>query len=389
MVKKDETVHTRTHKDQAPVSAREECLRAYAELRGIDVGRAKTVKALDLTVEAANVEATPDKANPLNCSACGFVIREEDTFCPFCGDDVSEGEDGGWDAYQKAQQTDDEAEENDEPEEQAAEPEAPAPEPAKEEPKPKVKKIHTIDHTVDAPKPAEPAADKPKNTAAPKAGKADSKEGAVAKNEKKGSEKALKDRVAKIIELEQGIRKSGGEGAWEVGQELFTIHEESRFTEGGFETFKDFCEAQQAKGGLGLSNAQALNYIRVFQTCSKELAGRLGTQKAAMLANAPDAVKTKLLKAATDGSVPAEKLTKAEVSTKIKEARAAAREPGQPARGRPARSKFAALLSDVRRKTQKLVDGTTIFKLDDQVGVEVTVDFKEKKCSMQAVALDE
>lgn len=388
MVKKDEAVHTRTYKNKV-VNAREECLRAYAELRSIDVSRAKTVKALDLTVEQANIDATPDKdkADPLSCSTCGFLIREEDTFCPFCGDDVSEGGDGGWDAYQKAQQADDEVEENDEPEEQAAAPESePESEPAPAKDKSKKKLIYPIDCTAEPPKPVETA---PKNQVAPKLGKvADGKEGTMAKIEKKGSEKALKDRVAKIIELERGIRKNAGEGAWEVGKELFSIHEESRFTEGGFETFKEFCETPQAKGGLGLSNAQALNYIRVFQTCSKEMAGRLGTQKAAMLANAPDAVKTKLLKVATDGSVPAEKLTKAEVGVKIREARAAERSPDAPARGRPARSKFAALLVDVRRKTQKLVDGMTVFKLDDLVGIEVTVDCKEKKVSMQPVALD-
>lgn len=351
-------VHSRTYKGQVAVPAREECLRAYAELRDIDVAKAKNLKALDLTIEQANLDASGNPADPLRCTDCGMIIRDEDVFCPFCGGDVSENGGGGWDAYLAAhvdagdEPADADSESTEEPgrnEDADAEPEQ-----------------------TESQSEARPV-EKPKPTCVD------------AGPDKKGSDLPLKARVAKIIELETGLRKAGGEGAWDLGQELYAIHQSQRFTEGGFETFKAFCEAAQQKGGLGMSNAQALNYIRVFQVGSRELAARVGVMKLAMLANAPEAVKTKMLKPAADGSVPAEKLSKTEIQEKLKEVRASNREPGEPARGRPTRSKFAVLLEE-RRRTAKLNDGVAVFKLDEQVTLEVSVDLKEKKVSVQYVS---
>jgi hypothetical protein len=371
--------------EERTVEGREVCLREYARLHEIDVSQAQTVKALDKTIEAANLATVPNGSKPIECTDCGFPIRNEDTFCAFCGGDVSEHEDGGWDRYLETCKPDDPpAPAADKPGEGAPD-EGKAAEGKKAG---KKKQIHTIDRTAEGGKEADMTEDKKG-----KKGGKDEEGGKGECEPDKGPAVPLEERVGKIIDLERGLNKSGGETAWDIGQELYTIHADQSFTQAGFETFREFCEAPRAKKGLGMSNSQALNYMRVFQRYGGEegraLAGKIGIMKAAIIANAPETERNKLLKPAADGAMPAEKMGKKEIAAKIRDARSKARDPDSPAPGRKPSSKFKALL-ELQKKTQKIgKDGLTLFKLDDLVGVEVHVDAKNGRVSFKPVGLSD
>jgi endogenous inhibitor of DNA gyrase (YacG/DUF329 family) len=367
------------------VEGREECLREYVKIHDIDADGAETVKALAQIVDDAN------SSEELFCVVCGTKVRDEDTFCPFCGCDVSEDDTGGWDAYQKAN-----AEEacTEEPGDSGA-PEEPddietlepidGPEDEPEPVKKPEKKIIVKDKTVESETPVDDADYNHAGVCAPEPEPAT--DGAV-----DDDGRPLADRIEKVHTLETLIRKTGGEGAWDLGKELYGIHASKRFTENGFDTFRDFAEGEPKKGGLGMSYANAMAYIKVFKVHPRELAGQLGFDKAARLALAPEPVKKQLLKPQSDGLPLAAKLDRHEINERVKVAAVKAREERDPdaaPRGRPTKSKFGFLLDERKRTAKIKEEEPTVFKLDKQVAIEVLVEAKDGKVSIQFVSLSE
>lgn len=331
----------------------EEYLREYARIHAIDTDGAATVEALATIVDEAN------KDGDFHCLKCGTKTRDVDVFCPFCGADVTEDDTGGWAAYEaKAAESDAEeacTEVDDGQHAGVGIPEA------------DVKSVEIV--------------------------ATESEE--IPDGEKVEDDgRSLNERVNKVLELELNVRKAGGEGAWDMGIELYAIHSTRRYTEGGFESFKEFVEAEQKKGGLGMSMGSASNFIRIARTHTRELAGQLGVDKAARLASAPEPVKKKLLKVQADGLPLASHMPKREVTEKIKEAHEKQREKeaeksGEPVAAKPgpkAKSKFEFLLNE-RKRTAKLKENEpTTFALDESVAVEVSI--KDGKVSIQFVAAE-
>lgn len=274
------------------------------------------------------------------CPDCEHHVLEEDTFCPCCGADVTENDDGGFDVYKE-----------DEPEEKST---------SKKTRKKKVK-VEEDSEPESEPKPEDPE-EKPASKKRGRKKKVEKEETALATEEDSMS---LKDRIEKIRQL----NSETGINAHSIGKELFAIHQDKSYIQGGHESFAVFCDVE-----IGYTKSSAMSFIRIFQNFSEDQAGQLGVVKCSVLANAPDKLKNRLLKEGKDGKISAAKFSTREVQAKVKEERQKEREKAGEApestRGRPKTSKLKSFIG-VKGSARWDSDDELIFDIDGIVGMEV------------------
>jgi len=332
----------------AKVKVNKQALTEYAELRGIDIEGLKG-KELVAAIKKG-IDANPKKEELFDCTTCGFGCSDSDTFCAYCGadvtsaapDDAKPGD--GLKNYLEAKAVMDERGGDDADEKPETD------KPAADKPPPKK----------DAPK-----KDKPKE-------KGPAKHDGSTPEFQPDDDRTLAERVENIRVLDQ----STGAAAHKIGAELYQIKEGKKYVEGGHETFKDFCA-----GVLGFSTTWADGCIVVFENLKLEQATALGVSKAVETARAPAAIRKKVL-AAIKGTeqLKGELLTKNEIKAMVKEQRDKEREDngqGEQPAGRPAASKFKTAL-ELKPQTKKppkgFADGgvEVLYPLDHKIAVEVS-----------------
>jgi uncharacterized Zn finger protein (UPF0148 family) len=103
----------------------------------------------------------------------------------------------------------------------------------------------------------------------------------------------LESRVTRINLL----RQSMAENAWEIGQELVVINDQSLWRGLGFESFFSYCQAE-----LDFSRAMAYKYMLCSREFEKEEFQSLGVKKGELIASAPERHKPTLMKKAKKGA---------------------------------------------------------------------------------------
>jgi len=297
-----------------------ECGVWYAEENEIEIEDGMTDRAL------ARVIGDHVGKQEFQCEVCDHFVQDEDKTCWYCGEDVSEDDSGGWDKVKPAEK-----------------------EPAKKE----KKKV-----------------DVRKTKKEKKAKEAEEvEETAVEKREDDGV--SLRDRIEKIRAMDANT----GMNAWKIGRELFVINKTKKFEE-EYKNFDDFCEK-----ALGYKRTTAYAFLRIAQRIEEEDAGKVGFVKLMMIASAPEAARSKLLKAASFES-GGKSLTREELREKINEFREKEKEKrgndGGKRRGRPpgsAKSKFMPFVGQRFNGKNGDDESVFVFALDEQVGIE----FKQMK----------
>lgn len=352
------------------VEANPDALKAYAKVHKISAKGIKDVPGLVDKV-LAGIRKAKKGEDTYECLVCntGLPAGDGDTFCPYCGGDMTEDDTGGIEVWLKAN-----------------------------------KKVTVVDKTEDESACECPSEDEtgdkeytePEAVSEPAAD--DESEVVVIDPEAESDERSLDERRNNIIQIAVRLDQQSGEAAYDLGQELYRIKEAELYDEGGFDTFRDFCEAPRDKGGLGMSYANATNYIRLFSSPSitRELAASHGYSKMEVMANLLDDPRTakkaaKLIEPAKDGTAPISNLSVKAVKDRAKNIRADARtqiatgkdagKGGGPKGRKPASMYEKAGLLDVSVTRVVVLDPgpgeETFIGLDHKVGIDVI--FKQRK----------
>jgi hypothetical protein len=173
--------------------------------------------------------------------------------------------------------------------------------------------------------------------------------------------------LKKRVEYIRNLDKSTGASAWHIGKTLFEITESGQYKE-AHDTFEEFCRAE-----IGYTADAAHKFIRIAKSFNENEAGKLGMFKLAMLTSAPEAARTKLLKAAVENNLDRDGLKVA-----IREAWEAEGGRGKKSPGRPKKSVFRKYIG-TKAKGDAVKDGTFLLVLDDFVGIEVKVSKKSAR----------
>ena len=324
------------------VEAVPQALKAYARLHKVNVKGITDVPGLvSKVLGSIKIKKGEDSYECVTCNT-SLPASGEDTFCPYCGGDMTEDDTGGLEKW---------LDEN--------------------------KQVKVIDNSDKPPNEPEPAS-KPAS------------EIATIDPEADADTRTLDERRENIVNIMVQLDSHSGEAAYDLGQELYRIEQTELYDEAGFDTFRSFCDAPRDKGGLGMSFANAKNYIRIFSSPSitRELAAAVGYTKAFTMANLLDDPRTakpaaKLIEPDKEGEIPITAMPTKAVKDHAKNIRADARTK-TPAgkgsaggkRGRPARSKFAPLMDlSLRTKIVELnPDGDgTLFECDEKIAIEAVL----------------
>jgi hypothetical protein len=215
-----------------------------------------------------------DDDNPL--PGCDSYILDDDTYCWFCGFDVSEDGTGGFDKVAEAAGDPEPVDEPDEDDEEEHE------------------------------------------------------EGADEDEEEDEEEDdggmTLEQRTARIRELDGNT----GVSAWDIGWEIHRVHVKEQWMEGRkFKTFEEYCNK-----ALGMSRNMAYGYMRVIKTFTRDEITGVGVFNLLQLAKVTDKKEAKkLLKAAAKG------MTREETKERVSELRNEGKTKKGKSPGRPAKAK--------------------------------------------------
>ena len=256
---------------------------------------------------------------------CGKYILDDDKYCWFCGDDVSENSDsGGFDGVLAAEGgTTEEPKEEPEAEEEVEEPEEPE---AEKEP--------------EIEEPEEPA-----------------------------DEVSLDECTERIISLS----KDSGVNAYDIGFELHRVQVSKAYKQGKHFTFEDYCQKV-----LGMERASAYNYIRINKAFDRDEIGGLTYEKLLQLSRVKnDKERGKLLKAAKPRIEGGKSMTRKELKAKVAEIAAKQPKSGKgKSTGRPPLLRYRKFVGDQARgkyvdekKTKALVTDDEVF--GKGIGLEV------------------
>jgi hypothetical protein len=334
-----------------------EAAKVYADLRGVDISRARADKAVIVTIEEYIREKINDQdLEKLECERCAFPIFDEDTFCAFCGGDVTEDDTGGFEKWLL---------ENDL---------------SNEKPKAKKKSKKKEGPEED---PGEGPEEDPGEGPEEDPGEGPEEDPGEGPEEDPGEESeepaaigaTIEERIQRIADLENNMRKTSGGCAHKLGCEFFQISESRQYVESGHDTFQDFVEDK--KNGVGMSYAHARNCVRIFQSFTLEQAERLGVSRAIALANAPEAVVKKMLKEGKGGVLKGEALTAEEVKGAVKKARSQEKtDITEQKRGRKPKPKFMELTSlskTARLKKTKNGEYMLLWEFDEFIALQMVV----------------
>jgi len=290
-----------------------ECALHYAEQNGIeDVDEEMKDKALQRIIgeHLGEQEYTCD---------CDAYIQDDDEYCWFCGNDVTEKETGGWEA-EKAK--------------------------SKKKGKSKVK-------------------GKGKKKAS------DKKEKEEEEEEEKLEDGALDAASESIRELD----KEGGGNAWKIGKHLFEINQKQMFKQNKHKSFDVYCEKE-----LGFQRQTAYGYIRIAEKFDEKDAKQLGVFKLLALASAPDKARPKLLKAAMSKVDGGKGLNRKQLKEAINEAWDKEPKEGKKAKspGAPTKSPFKRFIGTKAKGNYDQDEESYILMLDDDVGIEIKLSGKDE-----------
>lgn len=364
---------------------REDAARHYAEINNIALNEESDHYIVEAVRSFVGIQS-------FKCNECDHYIRTVDTYCWFCGEDVSEHGDGGFDKIaanvnskkiekaKKVKKVEVEVKEvepeivEDVEDVEDVEPEIVEDAEAEEEPLPveeeKVVKTRSTSTKIgyksetNNPPVISKLSKKPRLEVVEGGDLPEVKE-EVKEEAKAGTALTLDLRVEEIKKLDS----STGFAAWQIGKHLFEIKEGELYKEKSIKSFADFCEKE-----LSYTRRTAYNYIDIAQKFDPEQAQRLGLFQLLILnqGDLSDRDRNKLAEKATEMTTKELKAKVEEIKEKDREKRG--EEPRPERKKAPVNALKSFLGVTVKGKFSKDAPETAVVQLDDgPIGIEVTV----------------